>query len=315
MVGSGKWRETARGATFAVLDGDGLRTWGEERLAGQPGARFPLYSLTKPLIAALLLRLGAPLDTPLDEHLPGAGAATLREVLSHTAGLPDYGARPDYQAALRAHPRQPWRREQFLALTPLGVPAQPFAYSNLGYLRARQRAEVLGGADLGTLLDAQFFQPLGGHTLGWLETAADLDGLTPGYSRTWGEWSDVRAHYHPGWVAHGTAAGSAGDIARLFGALLNGPLLSPAQRDQLLVSVPVNTAYSAFGQPGYGLGLMLDRTPGVRLAGHGGGGPGYALGVLWNGRQVGVACLNSDEAGDGVLLVRTFLEPGTPGMV
>src|SRR4051812_42630226 len=72
-------------------------------------ARFLVYSITKSFIAAAAMRLGAAgereLDAPVARWLPGVPlphSVTRRHPLQHTSGLGDYGARPEYHAAVRS---------------------------------------------------------------------------------------------------------------------------------------------------------------------------------------------------------------------
>ena len=87
-------------------------------------ARCYIYSITKLLLAALTLQLVEQGRVALDEaiqaylpELPLATPVSVRQLLNHTAGLPDDGALPDYAAAVRAEPGQPWSADEFLART------------------------------------------------------------------------------------------------------------------------------------------------------------------------------------------------------
>jgi D-alanyl-D-alanine carboxypeptidase len=77
-----------------------------------PQDRFYIYSVTKSLIAAVILRLvedgRVDLDAPVQETLPGLELhtpVTIRQLLNHTGGIPDYGGLPAYFEALKADPR------------------------------------------------------------------------------------------------------------------------------------------------------------------------------------------------------------------
>ncbi|MBE9166858.1 serine hydrolase [Pleurocapsales cyanobacterium LEGE 06147] len=71
-------------------------------------------------------------DFPVDTSV------TLRQLLSHTSGLPDYGGVPGYSEAVKAHPSSPWSTEAFLDLVCTQglqfAPGKGWAYSNIGYL-------------------------------------------------------------------------------------------------------------------------------------------------------------------------------------
>ena len=89
--------------------------------------RFLAYSITKSFLAVLVLQLRDEGRYELDDSLarfapdvPEAERVTLRQLLNHTAGLPDYGALPAYHAAIRERPGQP------LDLSRLPGPFDPF---------------------------------------------------------------------------------------------------------------------------------------------------------------------------------------------
>jgi D-alanyl-D-alanine carboxypeptidase len=238
---------------------------------------------------------------------------TLRQVLNHTAGLPDYGGMPEYAADLRREPRQPWTDAEFLDRT-LGrgllyPPGEGWAYSNVGYLLVRRIVEMLGGESLQAALDELVFRPAGVEGMTVATTLADMAALVPGYSHQLdddGEPRDARLRYHPGWVAHGLVTATAADTARFLAALFDGELLRPATLREMATGESVPGSHPPFGRAGYGLGLMVDLAPDIVLvAGHAGGGPGYATAAFRfesdGGRRVtSVALVNRDAGNVGL---------------
>jgi D-alanyl-D-alanine carboxypeptidase len=171
-----------------------------------------IYSVTKTLIAATMLQLvdegrvglDTAVQTYLDE-LPLTTPVTIRQLLSHTAGIPDYGGLPAYFDALKANPRQAWSSEEFLAATLsqglLFPPGQGWHYSNIGFLLLRQVIEAVSAASLRGALQERIFRPLALRHCRVAESLADGQQLTPGYSTFFagdGSWQDVRQWYHPG---------------------------------------------------------------------------------------------------------------------
>ncbi|MCL2781151.1 MAG: beta-lactamase family protein [Actinomycetia bacterium] len=122
---------------------------------------FDLASLTKLFTAAVVLRLRErgelDLDEPIARRLPGAaaGAATLRQLLTHTAGLPATdglervpGTAADRWAALRA-------------IAPIAAPGAAHCYSCVGYLLAGAIVKAVTGEDLATHVGELITGPLG----------------------------------------------------------------------------------------------------------------------------------------------------------
>ncbi|WP_377808586.1 serine hydrolase domain-containing protein [Azospirillum sp. A29] len=245
--------------------------------------RALVYSLTKTILAAAVLRLAArgvvELDGPAERWLPElvgrAGSVTVAQILTHRAGLPDYGGQADYHAAVAAG-AAPWSGDEFLARYGLeGPPVGSFAYSNIGYLLIGRLLERAGGASLAEVLGREVFAPLGLASASLLRDRADLDGLFFGPSPAFGGAAVAEA-YHPGWVSHGVVAMTAADACRLIHGLteeyLPGPLLR-RMRDGLQVGGPMGGR--PWVEPSYGLGMMVELDPAAGpYWGHTGGGPG-----------------------------------------
>lgn len=318
------------GASVALVDPRGrvvCGRLGQADPAGRPfgpAPRFPIFSVAKPLLAALVLVLAqdgrVDLDAPMASLLPeGAGLtrATVRQVLNHTGGLPEYGAWSAYHAAVRDHPDRPWSAPEVLARArnagALFAPGEGWAYSNVGYLLARLLVERLAGRPLEDALRAAF---LGVWAPGGTVVAAtheDLSALTPGWSALWsgGPLEDVRARYHPGWVGHGLVASTAPELAVALDGVLRGPVLNAASRREQRRAVRVGGRHPIFGARGYGLGVMLDADHPDRIAGHGGGGPGYGAAALHltsrrGVRVTSVALVNADRDEAALTLARAL---------
>jgi D-alanyl-D-alanine carboxypeptidase len=267
--------------------------------------RFFAYSITKSFIAALVLQLQEEGRFGLDDALarfapevPQAGRITLRELLNHTAGLPDYGALPAYHAAIRERPAAPWSFDEFASHTfARGLDREPgarFAYSNPGYALLRRLVERETGQTLREAIALRIAGPLGLRDSEVAEDLADLAGLVPaesGFGLPGGPRLDVRRHYHPGWVWHGVLTSTPEDVARFYEQLFAGALLSAESLREMTALVPVE-APGRTDEPGYGLGLMGLR--GRSVYGHNGGGPGYSASAFASAGNPGgpiVACL------------------------
>jgi D-alanyl-D-alanine carboxypeptidase len=258
---------------------------------------FLAYSITKTFTATLILalcedgRLG--LDDRLDRWFPriaGADRISLRQLLNHTGGIPDYGGSRAYHQAVRCSPSSPWSLERFAAETfDKGLwfePGQGWAYSNPGYMLLRRIAEEVSGAPYRALVAERIARPLGLRRTFVAESIDDLAQLAPGTSSALspdGAPRDVRAHYHPGWVLHGVVASTASELARFLDGLFGGALLSRQSLAQMTALVAVPAEHSSEPdptsrrKPSYGLGLMGDpASPWGLVLGHKGGGPCYS---------------------------------------
>ena len=243
--------------------------------------RYLIYSLTKTFIATIFCRLADRGELSLDDRISTwvgdarVPDASLREVLNHTARIPDY-ADAAYAEAVRERPAHPWSDEELLEHALARAIRPQWTYSNAGYLILRRILDRLAGGGFPGALAHEITGPLELSQTTLALELEDLEGLAPGFSTQIGPGSqDVRGRYHPGWVGHRTAISTEGDLRRFWTALAGGRLLGDSF-DDLLAMVDVGVDAYGFVRPSYGLGVMGDpEWPHGVLIGHGGGGPGY----------------------------------------
>ncbi|WP_448601740.1 serine hydrolase domain-containing protein [Thermoleptolyngbya sp.] len=260
-------------------------------------ARFYIYSITKPLLATVAMNLvqAERLDldaslTPQFAQIPYAVElpVTLRQLLSHTGGIPGYGDGKAYVEDLQAHPQQAWTTEKFLQVAQdqgqLFSPGAGWAYSNIGYMLLRLILSQETGLSMPEYLAEWIFRPLGLRHIVVPETLEQAQGLTPGYSSffTGDDLQNVAPLYHPGWVSHGVVVSTTGELGTIIDALFAGKLLAPERLHQMLEPIQVfDFEHPQIGKIGYGLGLCLGlESPYGMVAGHNGAGPGYVTGAF-----------------------------------
>ncbi|MGH7866774.1 MAG: serine hydrolase domain-containing protein [Candidatus Dormibacteraceae bacterium] len=234
----------------------------------------PWWSFTKTVLAGAALALVGQHRLDLDRPIEGK-LYSLRHLLQHTSGLPDYGGLREYQAAVTAR-EEPWPRGELLSRVRsnelLFAPGTSWAYSNVGYLFVRQIIEQTLDMELGDALRELVFDPLGAHSAFIATSVEHLDGMA---------WGNERS-YHPRWVYHGLAVGTASAAAVVLEGLLYSRLLPDHLRAQLLSAVSAGARFHGrpFVRPSYGLGLMIDlQSPLGRMVGHTGQGPGSSAAV------------------------------------
>lgn len=262
---------------------------------------FLAYSVTKTFTAVLILKLCEEGQLSLDDRLarwfpriPHADRISLRQLLNHTAGIPDYGGIRAYHQGVQSSPMTPWSFERFAAETfDKGLwfePGQGWAYSNAGYMLLKRVAEEVAGASYRALISERIARPLGLRRTFSAESNDDLATLAPGTSSALsrdGAPRDVREYYHPGWVSHGVVASTASELVRFLDGLFHDELLTRHSLAQMmkLVVVPTDPSEASAeqgsrlrrGRPSYGLGLMGDpASPWGLTVGHNGGGPCYS---------------------------------------
>ena len=239
-----------------------------------PAALFPWWSVTKTVLAACALRLVGEGRLALDEGLPGR-PYTLRQLLQHRAGVPNYGGLAAYHQAVERG-EAPWAEDNLLARVGADrldfPPGDGWAYSNVGYLFVRRIIERAVDANIATAIQDLVLDPLAMRSVSLARTPGDLAATA------WGNPD----RYHPGWVYHGLLIGTAADAALFMDAVATGRLLSPPLADAMLNRLTLGGAIPdrPWRTTGYGLGLMIgDMAPGGLAIGHSGNGPGSVCAV------------------------------------
>jgi D-alanyl-D-alanine carboxypeptidase len=237
-------------------------------------SRIPWWSFTKTALATAALRLVAQERLRLDEPFDGR-PYTLRQLLQHRAGVPDYGGLPSYHAAVQRG-EKPWDVGQLLDRVGADrldfEPGHGWRYSNVGYFFIRRKIEETTGHDIGSALRHLVFDALGLKSVDIVTTAGDLANTA------WGN----RGGYDPGWVYHGLLAGTADDAARFLHRLMLGEVLPADLLAEMTKCVPLGGPLPdrPWETTGYGLGLMIGRMASAGATfGHSGAGPGSVSAV------------------------------------
>jgi D-alanyl-D-alanine carboxypeptidase len=281
---------------------------------------FGLASVTKPFIAALMLRFAEEgrlrLDDPLARWLPrfpGASRITLRDLLGQTSGLRDPEAA--WRTMLR-HPHRAMPVTTFLrGVRPVRKPGK-FAYANPNYVLAGQVIERSAHTTAAVALHRELLDPLGLDDMRLQPQQTARRPLTHGYAYPNGAQHDVYdgSRYVPfssvgtaAWTAGGLV-GSANDVARFGQALFTGHLLQPASLRQML-----RFNDSADIEEGYGLGVVHGSVDGYDAWGHEGQMPGFHTILLHAAKpHLTVVVLANDEIADVPDIATKIIEAALP---
>jgi D-alanyl-D-alanine carboxypeptidase len=258
----------------------------EEGRPMRPDDRFRIGSITKTLVAAIVLQLveegslalADRVDDWVPHLLPNGEEITLRHLLQHTSGLPDYVDVPALRSGATHGPRE--LIELALTNSPArDTPGTRFSYASTNYLVLQLVIEAATGSTLAHELERRIFRPLkldhssfaplrisGSHARGYrapshagIVTGAPVP--TTGKDAAWA------------WGA-GAVVSNADDLAHIFRALLGGGLVTPERLEEMRSVVPA-------GRNKYGLCLASFPTPCGTAWGHTGTVGGYVT-VAWN---------------------------------
>jgi CubicO group peptidase (beta-lactamase class C family) len=267
----------SRGGKIVQAEGFGLANV-ELQVPVKPETIFQSGSVGKQFTATAVMMLveegRVGLDDPLTRYFPDAPAswkeATVRELLSHSAGFGDYPKKFDF--------RKDWTEAELLKLVediPLAYPpGTKWDYSNLGYLTLGILIHHVTGEFYGDFLQQRLFHPLGMETTRIISEADIVPNRSAGYRLVKGELKNQE------WVApmiNTTADGSLYfsilDLAKWDAVLYTEKLLKRSSLDQMWTPAKLKN-----GQPnkaGYGFGWAIGDRHGHHVISHDGAWQGF----------------------------------------
>lgn len=244
----------AVGASLAFSQGDGetvtLTSGLSDRARGipvSPTQLFKIGSCTKTFTVAALMKLaesgvvelGAPISHWFPD-LPGAAAISVRQLVNHRGGLPEF----EYDIPMT--PDRIWTPAELVDLAFLvgtqSAPGGPAVYNNTGYVLAGMLIEEVTGKSLGDYVRHQVLEPLG------------LENTWSPSTESFPEERMVRGYYHrpPPAADAGAGIAAGAEMWRMDGVLPYSDALQDSSD-----SFPFTAAY--------GCGDMVS-TPGDMIA-------------------------------------------------
>jgi len=197
-------------------------------------------SLAKTMTAAAVWELVAEgrlsLDDTVTRHVPEYPypGQTLRQLVTHRNGLPDYGVLDAEfapgQVRGTADLLRATARRQPQPVLPPGVQAE---YSNLGFDTAALVVERITGQTIETWWRERYFKPLGMQST-FARPARFADWpvpRVPGYRQQGGAWEAFDAYDGEAFIGASNVYASARDWARWGDAFASGRVMAPARLD------------------------------------------------------------------------------------
>jgi CubicO group peptidase (beta-lactamase class C family) len=312
--------------TILYHEAFGFRDFGKQTPL-QANDIFELASVSKQFTAMIIMMLKEDgllsFDDPVDHYLPGLPypGITIRHLLTHTSGLPDYQAIMDQywdkskvagnedilEYLNRYHP--PARFQ----------PGEKYAYSNTGYILLGSIAEKVSGKDFHELCRERIFQKLG-MTDTDLRTPAQRNAIANfavGHIYVPEKKRYIRADSFPSsdytiWLGHrkgpGRISSTAADLLKWDQALYSGQLISTQALTEAFMPYRLNNDSLSY----YGFGWML-QPDGARVY-HTGDNPGYKTIIMRFPAQqktLIVLCNNAHQQFDSLTraLKEVFVNP------
>ncbi|HDR7871855.1 TPA: beta-lactamase family protein [Bacillus wiedmannii] len=276
------------GVIVAVKNGDANWSYAsgeaniERNYKVDADSAFRIGSTTKTFVATVILQLAGEkklsLDDTVEKWVPGllkengydGNKITIRQLLNHTSGIPDF-LTPELKNKLLENPSENYTPEQLIARALELEPVTGWAYSSTNTVIVGLIIQKVTGETYAEQIKKRIIEPLGLKETVLPGSSMDIPKKNArGYLNMGDKLVDVTV-LNPSFANAGGEMISTGeDLTTFFRALLGGKLLTPEMKKEMMTS----TADSPLGK--YGLGLHATKLPdGTEVWGHGGGIPGF----------------------------------------
>lgn len=263
----------------------------EANSAATPKTAYEIGSMTKQFTAAAVMMLveegKISLDDKITKYFTDApdwwNQITIRHLLSHTSGIQNHVAVPDYLDIFKTgitgknFPSRDGLLKEFYRLPSEFAPGETWAYDNTGYYLLGIIIEQASGKDFWQFLDERIFKPLGMNQTRSTDPRPVVPHRASGY-----EWANGAFENRP--VLAPFIAFSAGcilstveDLAKWDAALYGEKLLKKSSLEQMWTAAKTNDG--AMASFDYGFGWFVE-TYGIRRdVHHSGGTPGFSSSI------------------------------------
>jgi len=287
---------------------------------------FRIASITKMFTAATVLKLEAAgklrLDDKLSTYFPevaNAGIITLRQLLSHTAGVPDKPKQP-IPFSFRRDLTTAEQVAEIAQRDPAFAPGSRFSYSNSGFILLGSVIEKVTGKPWYNAVADELLIPLQLRHTHFADTSTIVPGRVAGYTTVSATGGFANARFISMTIpaAAGALESTPDDLLRFIRALVTGRAVGLAGFEAMMTP-PTNLADSGPPNLKYGLGTYIWRLRGATMVGHTGQIDGFASVVAYiPDADVTIVALGNNDEFDaqmtarrlaGIVLGKPYPEP------
>ncbi len=288
-----------------------------------PEDRFRIASVTKAFTAAVVMELveegTLSLDDPVEDWAPGllaeGDSITVRHLLAHTSGLPDYTKDEEFiEAFVAGEDLPPQRIVSFVSSEPLVFePGTKYEYSDTDNIVLGMIVEAATRQPYEQERSSRVLEPLGLQATVLPDDPAMPEPHAQGYqyppeSEGAGKPDNVTTALDPSaaW-ASGALVSTPSDLSRFFEGLLGGELVGKDTLEQMKETLAGEGSPSGPGTKRAGLGIFSYELPCGEVWGHTGQFPGYqAFGAATPDGRGGLAMMAnatgfSEEANEALI--------------
>lgn len=228
----------------------------EWNIPNRTDTRFMLGSISKPLTATLALiqvQKGLlHLDSTIDHYLPAfknkpAAKVTIRQLLSHTSGIPNYDIIPDFFPRIS---RQRYAREDYVKVFADSAlafkPGTQYLYSSWGYFTLGYIMEKVSGKSYSELMKADIFDKAGMKNSGSYYHTQVVKYRATGYDYGFGGYTSSDFRDQSNTMGTGDLYSTVEDMFRFHLALTDHRLLNE-ELTRLMFTPGIEPARYGFG--------------------------------------------------------------------
>ena len=272
---------------------------------------YRLASVTKPFtamaISILAERGSLSVDDPIGRYLPELAqklpTVTLRHLLTHTSGLPEYE-----KMLPKDDPKQIADRDVLgmLAKRPLTVtPGARYRYNNTGYALLALVIERVSKQSYSEFLRRNIFQPLGMTNTQVYDPSAKIAARAYGYSGTADQFVPADQNRVTAVLGDGGIYSSARELAHWIDALDRNKLLAPKRLKEATSALVVTDE----PRISYGLGWRISEDRGEKLVYHTGTTSGFKNAMVWvPSKRLAAIVLTNRREGEPLKLAMFVLD-------
>lgn len=290
----------------------------QNEIRATPDTIYRIGSVTKPFTATMIMQLVREgklgLDDPVRRHLPDLpatwGKVTVRQLLNHTGGVPNYTSLPKMMEEGVRVPTTPRGIVATVEKMPLDFePGSHWSYSNTGYEILGLLIEKYDSRPYGDSLGVRILTPLGMRETCFTTDSRIVKHRAQGYTIRGGKTENCDFIDMSWPYAAGSMESSVIDLAKWDGALCGDGILPQS----ILKQMWTKTRLSSGGEYGYGTGWELRDNNGIPIVEHSGGIPGF-ISILKRAPSKGLTVIvltncDSGDAGGVADRLLGFLDP------
>lgn len=232
----------------------------EWNIPNSTATKFMIGSVSKPLTAMLVLiqvQKGLiDLNKTIADYLPEfrnkpAAGITIKQLLSHTSGMPNYDIIKDFFPRIS---RQNYSREDYIKIyldSALAfVPGSRYAYSSWGYFTLGYIVEKVTGKSYATAMREDIFEPLHMNNSGSYYHTQVVPGRATGYDYSLGGYTSADFRDQSNTMGTGDLYATVDDLFAFHLAITNHTLLNKTLTDEMFSPgiPPARYGYGWFNQ-------------------------------------------------------------------